>query len=68
VYTLTANQPGNAIPSVTVNVVTAPADTIAMTGADAAPFLWFGGGLVVLGAALVATLAVLRRNRATGTV
>ena len=38
---------------------------LASTGVDATPYVWFGGGLLVLGAGLVSVLAFVRRSRAT---
>jgi hypothetical protein len=35
------------------------------TGVDATPYVWFGGGLLVLGAALVSVLAFVRRSNKT---
>ncbi|MCU1404851.1 MAG: cell wall anchor protein [Glaciihabitans sp.] len=36
---------------------------LASTGVDATPYVWFGGGLLVLGAGLVSALAFVRRGR-----
>jgi LPXTG-motif cell wall-anchored protein len=33
------------------------------TGVDATPYVWFGGGLLVLGAGLVSVLAYVRRSK-----
>jgi hypothetical protein len=33
------------------------------TGVDAAPYVWFGGGLLLLGAGLITVLAFVRRSR-----
>lgn len=49
---------------VTITVVGAAADNqIAYTGVDAMPYIWFGGGLVVLGAAFVVVVGITRRNK-----
>jgi LPXTG-motif cell wall-anchored protein len=58
----------------TLTVAAVPADTAAgagagsalpSTGVDATPYVWFGGGLLVLGAALVSVLAFVRRSNKT---
>ncbi|PRY64648.1 LPXTG-motif cell wall-anchored protein [Glaciihabitans tibetensis] len=35
------------------------------TGVDATPYVWFGGGLLILGAGLVSVLAFVRRSSKT---
>jgi len=51
----------------TLATVTVPADTAAgalpSTGVDATPYVWFGGGLLLLGAGLVSVLAFVRRSK-----
>jgi hypothetical protein len=49
-----------------ISIVALPADDgTAFTGFDAVPYLWFGGGLLALGIAVIVVLSVLRRgNRA----
>jgi LPXTG-motif cell wall-anchored protein len=53
----------------TLATVTVPADTAAgalpSTGVDATPYVWFGGGLLLLGAGLVSVLAFVRRSTKT---
>ena len=53
----------------TLATVTVPADTAAgalpSTGVDATPYVWFGGGLLLLGAGLVSVLAFVRRSSKT---
>lgn len=40
----------------------ADGDELASTGFDATPYVWFGGGLLLLGAGLVSVLAFVRRS------
>lgn len=49
----------------TITAVVASTSGLAHTGVDTAPYVWFGGGLLALGIALVAVLAVMRRSRKT---
>jgi LPXTG-motif cell wall-anchored protein len=56
----------------TLTVTAVPADTagsasgaLPSTGVDATPYVWFGGGLLVLGAGLVSVLAFVRRSSKT---
>jgi len=57
----------------TLTVAAVPVDSAAAagssalpsTGVDATPYVWFGGGLLVLGAALVSVLAFVRRSNKT---
>jgi len=56
----------------TLTIAAVPVDTAAgvgsalpSTGVDATPYVWFGGGLLVLGAALVSVLAFVRRSNKT---
>jgi LPXTG-motif cell wall-anchored protein len=63
--------------AVSLEVAAVPADTAAgaatgtgsssgslpSTGVDATPYVWFGGGLLVLGAGLVSVLAYVRRSK-----
>lgn len=52
----------------TISILALPAvdeDGTAVTGVDALPYVWFGGGLLALGVTVVVVLAVLRRGRAT---
>jgi LPXTG-motif cell wall-anchored protein len=55
------------VESFTVTAV--PADTasgaLPSTGVDATPYVWFGGGLLLLGAGLVSVLAFVRRSSKT---
>lgn len=66
-YVFTASQPENTVGTLTVTVSAAsvPSDSMPNTGADATPYLWFGGGLLVLGIALVTVLTAIRRGRTT---
>jgi len=65
-YTITAEQPEGegVIGTIVVDVTVAP-DDIANTGFDAGPLVWFGGGALILGAVLVAVMAVVRRKNAS---
>ena len=53
----------------TFTVAGAPSDVAAngsvlpSTGVDATPYVWFGGGLLLLGAGLISVLAFVRRSR-----
>lgn len=47
----------------TVTVTAISSGGLAHTGVDVAPYLWFGGGGVALGLALIVVVAVTRRNR-----
>ena len=55
----------------TLTITGVPVDSAAAgsalpsTGVDATPYVWFGGGLLVLGAALVSVLAFVRRSNKT---
>jgi hypothetical protein len=55
----------------TLTIAGVPADSAAAgsalpsTGVDATPYVWFGGGLLALGAALVSVLAFVRRSNKT---
>ena len=55
----------------TLTVAAVPVDSAAgssalpSTGVDATPYVWFGGGLLALGAALVSVLAFVRRSNKT---
>jgi hypothetical protein len=51
-----------------ITILAVPADDgTALTGFDPAPYLWFGGGLLALGIAVIVVLSVLRRgNRTVG--
>lgn len=62
-YTLAASQGRVFIDSLAIDVTAAPSDGLAATGVDATPYLWFGGGLLALGVALVTVLTVVRRNK-----
>jgi hypothetical protein len=64
-YVLSATQPENTIDTLSIVVAAVPSDGLANTGVDVTPYLWFGGGLVVLGAALITVLIVVRRNKVT---
>lgn len=66
VMTVTAGEgAGNFEDTETITIVALPADDgTALTGVDPAPYLWFGIGLVVLGAGVLGVLVVSRRNRA----
>jgi hypothetical protein len=48
-----------------VPVDTAAGSALPSTGVDVTPYVWFGGGLLVLGAALVSVLAFVRRSNKT---
>lgn len=69
-YTLDVNV-GTFTDAVELAVAAVPADTAAgaasgalpSTGVDATPYVWFGGGLLVLGAGLVSVLAYVRRSK-----
>ena len=41
------------------------AEQLSYTGANAAPFVWLGAGLLAIGAAFVAVFAIKRRNRSS---
>lgn len=68
-YTITGTGTGSVSGTFThsldVSAIVRPADSGALgaTGFDAAPYLWFGGGAVVLGVAVVLVLASGRRRR-----
>ena len=53
----------------TLTVAGVPSDVAAngsvlpSTGVDATPYIWFGGGLLLLGAGLISVLAFVRRSR-----
>jgi LPXTG-motif cell wall-anchored protein len=60
--------------SVSLELAAVPVDTagagsatgsgsLPSTGVDATPYVWFGGGLLVLGAGLVSVLAYVRRSK-----
>jgi LPXTG-motif cell wall-anchored protein len=53
----------------TLTIAAVPADTasgaLPSTGVDATPYVWFGGGLLLLGAGLVSVLAFVRRSSKT---
>jgi LPXTG-motif cell wall-anchored protein len=58
--------------TVSLAVAAVPADTtgsasgsgsLPSTGVDATPYVWFGGGLLALGAGLVSVLAYVRRSK-----
>jgi LPXTG-motif cell wall-anchored protein len=53
------------IASVPVDSAAAGSSALPSTGVDATPYVWFGGGLLVLGAALVSVLAFVRRSNKT---
>jgi hypothetical protein len=57
--------PGNFEDSETITIVALPADAdgTALTGIDPAPLLWFGGGLLVLGIAVIGVLVAVRRGQ-----
>ena len=54
---------GRFTDSKTVTAVVASSSGLPATGVDAAPYIWFGGGAVALGLAIVVVVAVTRRNR-----
>ena len=57
--------PFSAVESLAVAALPADAadgDELASTGFDATPYVWFGGGLLLLGAGLVSVLAFVRRS------
>lgn len=64
-YTITATGDSGYLAAITVRIAAAPSDGLADTGVDATPYLWFGGGLLVLGVALIVVLTVVRRNKVT---
>jgi LPXTG-motif cell wall-anchored protein len=55
--------------SIELAIAGVPADTasgaLPSTGVDATPYVWFGGGLLLLGAGLVSVLAFVRRSSKT---
>jgi hypothetical protein len=53
--------------SIAVTATIAPAD-LAATGINPTSFVWFGGGILALGLALVVVLMAVRRNGSSGTV
>lgn len=53
----------HASPAFTIASPISPSAALSFTGFNALPYIWFGGGLVALGAALVIVLGVVRRNR-----
>jgi hypothetical protein len=70
-YTLAVSA-GDFQDAKTLTVAAVPADAAAgagsalpSTGVDATPYVWFGGGLLALGAALVSVLAFVRRSNKT---
>ncbi|HEY0229019.1 MAG TPA: hypothetical protein VGC05_22050 [Mycobacterium sp.] len=54
---------GRFVDTQSVTAVVPARSGLPATGVDAAPYLWFGGGLLALGIALVVVLAVVRRSR-----
>ena len=48
--------------SETITVVAATEDELGETGFDGAALIWFGGGALALGVALVVTMSIVRRN------
>jgi LPXTG-motif cell wall-anchored protein len=71
VYTL-AVEVGEFNDVKTLTIAGVPADTagnasgaLPSTGVDATPYVWFGGGLLLLGAGLVSVLAFVRRSSKT---
>ncbi|MCU1513639.1 MAG: cell wall anchor protein [Microbacteriaceae bacterium] len=66
VYTVTATGTGFTN-SIAVTATIAPAD-LASTGINPTSFVWFGGGILALGLALVVVLMVIRRNGSRATV
>lgn len=54
--------------TMTAEAAAAPGDSLPETGVNLVPFLWFGGGLVLLGFALVVMLAVVRSSRERETI
>ena len=58
--------------SVTLTVAGMAADSasaagaLPFTGTNSTPFVWFGGGLLVLGAAFITMMTVVRRTRRNG--
>ncbi|WP_395640506.1 hypothetical protein [Pseudolysinimonas sp.] len=68
-YTLTGTGTGAVsgtfTNSLSIAAIVRPADSgsLGATGVDAAPYLWFGGGAIILGVAVVLVLASGRRRR-----
>ena len=54
---------GGTVTVPVTTTTTTPSGALASTGVDATPYVWFGGGLLVLGAGLVSVLAFVRRSR-----
>ena len=54
-----------AVPVANTGGSSSTGGALASTGVDATPYVWFGGGLLVLGAGLVSVLAFVRRGRKT---
>jgi hypothetical protein len=62
-YTLAVSA-GSFVAQQTLSVTAAAASSgLAFTGFDAMPYVWFGAGLVVLGAGFFLALFFVRRNR-----
>ena len=53
------------VAAVPVDSAAAGSSALPSTGVDATPYVWFGGGLLALGAALVSVLAFVRRSNKT---
>lgn len=54
-----------AVPADTAGTSGSASGALPSTGVDATPYVWFGGGLLLLGAALVSVLAFVRRSSKT---
>lgn len=67
-FTLTDADTGATLNTLAVTATVADSDGLADTGFDAAPYLWFGGGTLALGTALIVVLSIVRRNRTKATV
>jgi hypothetical protein len=67
-YTVTVTTDDDQlVGSATVTAVAPTDDELGETGFDGAALIWFGGGAVALGAALVVTMSIVRRNSRSST-
>lgn len=63
VYTSVVVVGGITLSSSTITIVAVPSSGLASTGMDAGPLLWFGGGLVVIGAGAIVLTVMAHRSR-----